>query len=465
MRIQNKLPCPMGIAMLLLVLFSKVSLQAATVKVNTVVELVHAVNNGSPGDVIEIAPGVYELSSIQRLIPKNNMVLRGAGIDRTTIKPAESWDPGTTGLPNERDAGKAVREAFLFNIENTEGVTISHMTTRADRLHGHMLLVSNKRTTITNIKLVEGRWVGIQSFRQRGIVVRDCIFEDAGGKVRWMGGSIFQTGTDGGEYYNNHMYRTGDKKYVGFKARGDERNVRIHHNTVEIGADFSLEWPHQSCHFIEIDHNMFQMTMSIPKWRGGTVPEKGYSFWIHHNWLKRSYAIELARNGLIVNHNLFDFSTDADYGNLLCDFGKQPVNGPIVFQNNRIKNPGRGLFWHRGPAAYREFHFCNNEVKAHTTVTPRLEGFFGFSKGDNDYKTIEIKNNIIECIGTARPLFRQAHSYAAVVENNTLINVSDSDNYANSDTDEPRGLTEALHFQCGVNGEFEVKGWEGRARD
>lgn len=450
---------------LLLVVCSQVALQAATVNVSTVADLVNAVNNGSPGDVIEIAPGTYALSSSQRLIPKDNMTIRGAGIGQTTIKPVDTWDPGTNGLPNETDSAKAVREAFVFNIENTENVTISHMTTRADRLHGHMVLVSNKDTTISHIKLIEGLWVGIQTFKQRGIVVHDCVFEDAGGKVRWMGGSIFQTGTDGGQYYNNHMYRIGDKKYVGFKARGDEKNVRIHHNTVEIDHDFSLEWPHQSCHFVEIDHNMFKMTMSIPKWQGGTVPEGGYSFWIHHNWLRRSYAIELARNGLRVDHNLFDFSTDADYGNLLCDFGQQPVKGPIVFHDNRIKNPGRGLFWHRGPAAYREFHFYNNEVKAHTTVTPRLEGLFGFSNGENDYKTIEIRNNIIECIGTTRPLFREADSYAAVVENNTLINVADSKHYQNPDTGAPRGLTEPLDFQCGVNGEFEVKGWEGRRVD
>jgi hypothetical protein len=453
------------LVVLTLVVCNEVALQAATVNVNTVIELVDAVNNGAPGDTVQIAPGTYALSAAQRLTPRDGMTIRGAGIDQTVIRPVDSWDPGTDGLPNERDAGKAVREAFLFNLENTGHVTISYMTTRADRLHGHMLLVSNRDTTLSHMKLIEGRWVGIQTFRQRGIVVHDCIFEDAGGKVRWMGGSIFQTGTQGGEYYNNHMYRTGDKKYVGFKARGDEKNIRIHHNTVEIGHDFSLEWPHQSCHFIEIDHNMFMMTLSIPKWQGGTVPEGGYSFWIHHNWLRRSYAIELARNGLSVDHNLFDFATDADYGNLLCDFGKQPVKGPIVFHDNRIKNPGRGLFWHRGPAAYREFRFYNNEVKAHTTITPRLEGFFGFSKGDNDYQTIEIRNNIIECIGIARPLFRQAQSYAAVVENNTLINVSDTDEYANPDTGDPRGLTDALNFCCGVNGEFEVTGWKGRRAD
>jgi hypothetical protein len=95
----------------------------------------------------------------------------------------------------------------------------------------------------------------------------------------------------------------------------------------------------------------------------------------------------------------------------------------------------------------------------------RLEGSFGFPNGDNDYQTIEVKNNAIECIGRARPLFRQAHSHAAVVENNTPINVADTESYGNPDTRAPRGLAEVLHHDRGVNGQFGVNDWEGRASD
>ena len=83
-----------------------------------------AVNNGSSGDVVVLGPGTYTLSASQRLIPKDHMTIRRAGINRTTIKPAHTWDPGETGLPNEINANKAVREAFLFTLENTKAVTL-----------------------------------------------------------------------------------------------------------------------------------------------------------------------------------------------------------------------------------------------------------------------------------------------------------------------------------------------------
>ncbi len=48
------------------------------------------------------------------------------------------------------------------------------------------------------------------------------------------GGSIFQAGTNGGQYDNNHMYRTGDKKYVGFPLRT--------HREVGIAVSCQVGW-------------------------------------------------------------------------------------------------------------------------------------------------------------------------------------------------------------------------------
>ena len=89
---------------------------------------------------------------------------------------------------------------------------------------------------------------------------------------------------------------------------------------------------------------------------------------------------------------------------------------------------------------------------------PRTEGLFGFN-GKSDFKTFSFKNNIIECVGTPRPLFRNEASGAALVENNTLTNITDTQRYTNKQTGAAIGLEQPLKFACGVNGEMTVDGW------
>ena len=95
---------------------------------------------------------------------------------------------------------------------------------------------------------------------------------------------------------------------------------------------------------------------------------------------------------------------------------------------------------------------------ARTTATPRTEGLFGFHP-DCDFKTIEVRNNRIECIDQARPLLRRDESYGATVENNLLINVSDTHRFKNPKSGEKVGLEQPLKFECGVHGEVTVDGW------
>ena len=59
-----------------------------------------------------------------------------------------------------------------------------------------------------------------------------------------------------------------------------------------------------------------------------------------------------------------------------------------------------------------------------------------------------------------RPLLRSQESYAAMVENNTLTNVSDAEKLTNAKADRPVGLEKPLNFECGVHGEFTVDGWK-----
>lgn len=161
-----------------------------------------------------------------------------------------------------------------------------------------------------------------------------------------------------------------------------------------------------------------------------------------------------------IDHNLFDFKTSDHGGNLIAEFSKVPSPGPTKMHNNLIRNPGRGVFWSNG--GYNRFEFLHNHVIAHTRQ--RDSGLFGLTPKTTDYKTVVVRDNIVECLGSnPRPLFRHAEAYGnAVVENNKLVNVSDTEKYANPQTGDLQGLVEPLKFRCGAYGEYTVDGWEMR---
>lgn len=423
-------------------------------EVNSVVSLREAIHRGSPGDAVHVAAGVYELTGPLR--PKPKMVIRGAGIGKTILKPATTWQPGTDGLPKQENP-----DAYLFRFDGATGVTISDMTLTGPTLHGAVYCNNSDSLELHDLRIEDFLWSGIRTFRMDNFRVHDCVFVDAGGKQKHSGGAIYIHWTKDSDFWNNRISKTDEHaagNFFGIKGRGAKR-CRIHHNTIEVG--FSIEFPFENDFDNEIDHNALASTISIPKFAGGVVIEEGHSFHIHHNWCRKSYAIEFARNAVEVDHNLFDFSVEDDAGNLISDFGRKKAPGPAQVHDNLIKNPGRGVFWSNG--GYDQFHFFNNHVKASTPT--RGIGLFGFPK-NTDFSTIVIRDNIIECSDeTPRPLMRSDASYAATIANNKLVNVIDTDRFDNPRTDDRRGPETPLEFRCGVNGEIEVEGWNARRTD
>jgi len=158
-----------------------------------------------------------------------------------------------------------------------------------------------------------------------------------------------------------------------------------------------------------------------------------------------------------IDHNLFDFDTKADHGNLISGFGDADAKGPAVFHNNLVSNPGRGVIWIN--EVFNHIEVRNNHIITRTTATPRNEGLFGFNP-KCDFKTIAFKDNVIECVGQPRPLLRAMESYGATVENNSFVNVADAEKLKNPKADRPVGLVKPLKFDCGVKGEFTVDGWK-----
>lgn len=439
-------------------------------KVTTTAELVAAVKNGDDGATIEVAEGVFELTSPLEL--KTGMTLEGAGIEKTIITGADDWEPSTKTLPDPEMKTKGMDTyAYLIRLnDKAANVTVSHMTLRGPKLHGAIYGFGNENLHLHHLRIQDVRWAGVRTFSSRNAKIVDCEFIDAGG--RWKrgglpgidggitGGAIFVIWIKDSEIANNRFVRTQTAKedeFYGIKGRQGKR-CRIHHNTIDV--NFSIEFPFENDEDVEIDHNICRGTISIPKHAGGPVPESGRTFHIHHNYFGDSYSIEFVRNGVEIDHNLFDFDTQKDHGNLISGFGKADANGPAIFHNNLINNPGRGVIWINEP--YNNLVVRNNHIITRTTATPRTEGLFGFHK-ECDFSTFVFRDNIIECKGKTRPLLRREESYQSEIRNNRLTNIADTDRYKNPASNDVVGLQEPLKFQCGVNGERTVDGWEFRS--
>jgi hypothetical protein len=433
--------------------------------VESAADLVAAVNSGADNAIIEVGPGTFELTAPLR--PKPGMIIRGAGKGVTIIRNAASWAPGNAGL--ELDEGAYLPgltcDSYLFSLaERTTNLRLSEMTLTAPQLHGAICGVLPHGLELDNLEFKGFLWSAVRTFIMEGARIHDNVFENAGGRsggtTGSTGGALFLTYSQSTEIWNNRFSRSPGfaGEFYGVKGR-EARDMRIHHNTID--TDFAIELPFEIDWRVEIDHNYLGGTVSIPRYAGGEFPAGSYSFHVHHNYFKTSYAFEYQRNGIEIDHNLFDFSTDADYGNLIASFDAVPAVGGTTMHDNLISNPGRGIYWNEG--VYNNFAFYNNHVRGNTTVTPRTEGLFDFRSDRNggvvNWSSIQIRDNIFEFNGIARPLMRNPDSYAAVIENNTLSNISDVASYANAAQPRPRGPLEPLNFTLGAYDSLTVNQW------
>lgn len=430
--------------------------------------LVAAVRDGGEGSTIELSAGTFELEA--PLEPKAGMTLKGAGIEKTIITHTAAWKPSTKTLPDPemKTAGMDTRAYLVRLKDKAANITISDLTLRGPQLHGAIYGWDNQNCHLHHLRIQDTLWTGIRTFSMKGAKIHDCEFIDAGG--RWergepglkggmTGGAIFAIWIADSEIYDNRFTRTqmgAADEFYGIKGRQGKR-CHIHHNTFKV--NFSIEFPFEGDEDMEIDHNICEGTISIPKYAGGSVPLSGRTFHIHHNWMRDSYSIEFVRNGVEIDHNLFDFDVKNDGGNLLSSFGSAPAKGPASFHNNLVNNPGRGVVWIN--EIFNNLEVRNNHIITRTSPTPRKDGLFGLNVGC-DFKTISIQDNIIECQGQARPLLRSKESRSAMIRNNQFTNVSDADQYENPRTDARAGLEQPLKFECGKHGEFIVEGWEAR---
>ena len=433
-------------------------------------DLVKAVNGGSHGDTINIAPGTYVLAGA--LTPRTGMTIKGAGITQTILQPAPSWNPYKTGLPyGPAYFQGATANAHVFNLGGrwedrheipwgNDSITISAMTLDGKKqLHGALFCWDGNYLEMSHLLITNYTWAGVRMFSSSNLSIHDCEFINVTADG-FEGGGIYGTWISDSEFYNNQMYYAqhgvwyGEGEdagnYYGIKGRGFYR-CRIHHNTIMV--NFSIELPFEFDEDVEIDHNVLWGWISVPRVES-PVPSSGVTFHIHHNLCTRDCQIECPRNGIVVNHNLFESTKSVVVGWL-----HNVEAGPMVFHDNLIKDPDYGGVFELNGDAVNNVSFYNNHIRANEAKS-RTESFFNMP-GNTNWNTITVKDNIIECFKAARPLFREpGASKGVVVENNTLTNVSDANTYSNASTNNPRGLTEHLHFICGAPGnQYVVDQW------
>ena len=456
------------------------SAAADTVGVTTVEQLVAAVDGGGAGDTINLAAGTYELPASLKL--KSGMTLQGAGAGQTIVRNAPSFAfPTSSSYDSDIKAGDSNRNAYLIDLgQNQNNMTLRGMTLTGPELYGGVHAISTSDVTLTGLELRDFRWSGVRSFSGTRHTVTNNAFIDAGGQtVRsdgsfgQTGGSIFNFNQKDSLFDNNRFEQTDARRdnVYGIKGR-IFKNTQISNNTIR--NNFAIELPFENDEFVEINNNLLEGAVSVPKFAGGPVPDADpanpdatpFTFDIHHNYFTRSFSLEGARNGMIVRSNVFDIDVDDDRGNLYFAFDPSSripkATGPYTFTENVVLNPGRGVF--ASDVVQDNLTFTHNHIIADETDPSEFPtGLFGFrptspAEGGQvtDFDTILIADNIIEVLGSGRPLLRNLASGQAQILNNMLTNLTDGERYLNPQTGELQGLTQPLLFRVGVNGELLV---------
>ncbi|MEM6469987.1 MAG: LamG domain-containing protein [Planctomycetota bacterium] len=405
----------------------------------------------------------------QSIVVDAGVSIVGEGMGQSVITHTADYEFTASDITDREVQVNTVNQAgYLFNLgRDADGVVVRDLALEGPAALGGLFAFDSDDLQITGTRFESFVWSGLRTFNIDGFDVYDNHFVNAGGRkinedggFGANGGGIFATFTRDAEVSNNRFERTADSEvnYFGIKGR-KWSDSRIHHNT--IGTNFSIELPFENDARVEIDHNDLSGVISIPKFAGGPDFPEGESFNIHHNYFTTSYAIEGARNGLVVDSNVFEFDINEDGGNLFTNFGSTAVTGSYTFTNNLVVNPGRGLISNSG--VQDDITIANNLVIGNQTINPRSEGMFGFRTSDNqgnesDFSTYQIVDNVFEFNGISRPLFRSSLAYESNIENNTLVNVGDAGQYVNPDTGAPRGPLTSLQFNVGVDGERFVDG-------
>jgi len=465
-----------------LALFTAISFPVtAQITVSTTAELRAAVANATDGSRINLAATTFELDSPLRV--RSGVELVGAGAGQTTLRAAPSWQANFTGsIDDGANFERLDPNSYLIDLgrDDSVGAAIRDMTLTGPNLHGAVAGITSHGLQLSGLEVRDFGWSGVRLFVTNDVVIENSSFINAGGVSPGgpTGGALNLTFLKDSTIRNNRFEKEPgfNSNFYGIKGR-QFRDTAISNNTIL--TNFAIELPFEIDRRVEINNNYLDGVVSVPRFNGGETPitDGGDSFHIYNNYFTRAYSIEGPHNALRIEQNLFDIEASDDGGNLISTFDSErsdTIPGPVIFTDNLVKNPGRGVFWSGIP--YDNLEFSRNHIIADETIPYTLEGgippgLFGFrvaqDDGDaTDFSTITISDNIIEVIDlddsdgvTTRDLLRNLSSADANIVNNLLSGISDTERYSNEQTGAAQGPATPLFFRVGADGEFLVDGF------
>ena len=389
--------------------------------------LSHASDRVPAGNhTIQLGSGKFVATQTAR--PKSGVTIAGMG-DRgensTQIVASPNWQ--LAERPNENDSGLS---EYLIAFRDRQNITLRDLVLASEpehRITGALYASDSENIAIHDVTVKDFRWAGLHLERSTGLSIHNNRIENASTeKFQFHGGLIRTRFIKNSEIHHNTVVSTIGGGY-GYKGGGHE-NVRIRHNSFDLDRGFAIESAHENEVGVEIAYNSANQTISIPKSGQGENPNnKGfeYSFWIHHNFLTDSYAIEGPRNHLRLSHNYIRIEDTG--GNVYTQHGGKN-NGPVWIHHNVIENVDRGLVWvNRGDA--KNIYVYNNTVTfadAGDRAGAILSAPNRDSRDNNNIENWVARNNVfIAPVSQPRKLFRENGADPDIAAtDNLMVNVA-----------------------------------------
>ena len=295
---------------------------------------------------IELGSGTFVAT--RQAVPRSGVTIQGRGATgekATRLVAASDWKLTKT-IGNEDDDANN-RHEYLIAFRVGQDITVRAMelsSPSAHRITGGFFCRDGKNIVLEDLLVKHFRWNGLRVEFSENVTIRRCHVEDSSSVKRdgSEGGHIRTRWIANSRIHDNTIKSTDGSGY-GYKA-GGHVNVRIDHNVIETGY-FAIESAHAAEYGVEIDHNQLNSCISVPKPGPSQDPNEKdcrYTFWIHHNEMTDSYAIEGPRNHMRISHNHIKIKRTG--GRVYTQHGG--INhGPIWIDHNIIENVDRSVVW------------------------------------------------------------------------------------------------------------------------
>ena len=372
-----------------------------------------------------ILVGSGEFIATQTAKPKSGVLIVGSGSNgdkASRIVAAKDWP-----LANKlQDMGPP--EEYLIALVKAKGVTVHDLllcSIPEHRITGAVYCHGSQGVRLERLVVRDFRWNGLALEYADKLIVRHCLIQNASTeKLQHNGGLIRTHWIKDSEIGHNRLVSTIGKGY-GYKASGHE-NVRLHHNHIDVAGEFAIESAHENEFGVEIDHNYLNRCISVPKGGQGADPKQrgcDYSFWIHHNLMTDSYAVEGPRNHLRLDHNYI--RCEKPNGRIFTHHGG--INhGPVWIDHNIIENADRAFIWMNQGLA-ENIHAFNNTI-VFANAGDRAGSVLGAGSGERLNGWLVKSNIFIAPVSQPRRLMtaERGVSQEITATDNICVNITDA---------------------------------------